>query len=652
MLTGYTSNLPTDTLLGTGVLFCARSGANVRLGVTDGAPDFDPGVELSDIQFDQKPSRLKGTIRRTQFQPVIKGVLKEFGPSASGAQIGTLETASTEATVGGVTTTTPVAAGGLIAAGSYLTDIRWIFERASGGYAAIYFPIAHVRKWTKKGVDKKEAQIQFEVVAVGDPVNDLGTAPYAIEIRTSLPGSVPADGSIADVRSLIPDSQIVSWWDAGQGVTLDGSGNVATVNDVVLGAASQLTGFGTTKPAYNATTKRFTTDGSQNYFKGPIVANYDPERGATHGGDSLVLVVVGDVQAGTGIQYGLTDDSLVNVFALGKDFSATPTETLAGYTQNGVPAYMYPKSLVPDGPTLRLMIMEYMNRLDAHGVSTGNTLDRYDVAFEAYGRRRVWIHETVGTTPDTISGANLPDVTNLRAYVGAYPTGAGFRPTNWGLFMVLNKVPTLAQRQALARRAAVLGYAPVASPPNFVMAAGDSITQGLGLPDPSTQSWPAIMQSDRPALDVDNRGVAGRCAVDYVAELERIIKPDGNPVRTTNWMVLFIGTNDLLSLGRTPAQVITDVTTICDAWRNQAPGTNKVCLVSCLPRTGLSNTTRNAYNTSLAGLVGTHADCFANLDTVTQLSDPTNVTYYQDGTHPTAAGMAYIPPVIEAAMGV
>lgn len=190
MLTGYTTNLPTDTLFGAGVLYYSKNGSLTALGVTDGAPDFDPGDELGDIMFDQKPSRLKGTIRRVGFTPVIKGTLKEFGPSATGNQIGNLETGGTEATAGGVTTETPAAAGALIAAGSYLADVRWIFERAAGGYAAIYFPFAHVRKWTSKGMDKKEAQIAFEMVAVGDPVNDLGTAPYAVEIRTALPTDI------------------------------------------------------------------------------------------------------------------------------------------------------------------------------------------------------------------------------------------------------------------------------------------------------------------------------------------------------------------------------------------------------------------------------------------------------------------------------
>lgn len=192
MLTGYKTTLPTDTLLSAGVLFCRLAdGTIVTLGVTDGAPDFDPGVELGEIMFDNRsPSRLKGLTRRVGFSPIIKGTAKEFGPAVSGGQIARFEPDSGEATVGSVTTVTPKEAGSLIGAGVYVTELRWIFERASGGYACIFAPLALCRKWSKKGSDKKEAQISFEFEAIGDPVNDLGTGPYAIEIRTALPASV------------------------------------------------------------------------------------------------------------------------------------------------------------------------------------------------------------------------------------------------------------------------------------------------------------------------------------------------------------------------------------------------------------------------------------------------------------------------------
>lgn len=189
MLTGYTANFPTDVLLNMGVLYYSKSGVATKIGVTDGAPDFDPGVELQDLEFDGKRCRLKAQSRRVGFKPVIKGTLKEFGPAASGGQIALLEPGESEAAPDGSGTKliTPKAAGVLHASADYISNLRWIFERGSGGYAAIYFPIALCTKWSMKGQDKKEAQISFEFEAVGDPAVDLGTAPYLLEIRTALP---------------------------------------------------------------------------------------------------------------------------------------------------------------------------------------------------------------------------------------------------------------------------------------------------------------------------------------------------------------------------------------------------------------------------------------------------------------------------------
>jgi hypothetical protein len=132
MLTGYTTNLPTDLALNAGVLMRTISAVSTKLGVTRGAPDFDPGVDISDVQFDGMRMRLKGLSRKTGWKPVIKGTLIELGPAASGKQTLVLEPGSTEATVGGVTTTTPKAAGAMFAANDYVTDLRWIFERGNG----------------------------------------------------------------------------------------------------------------------------------------------------------------------------------------------------------------------------------------------------------------------------------------------------------------------------------------------------------------------------------------------------------------------------------------------------------------------------------------------------------------------------------------
>src|SRR5205085_1706038 len=161
-----------------GILSREVSTVFTKLGVTDGGSNFDAGVEEKDIMFDGMRCRLKGLTRRTGFKPVISGKLKEFGPTVTGAQIGLLEPGSSEAVADGTGTKviTPKAAGALYAAGDYVTGLRWILERGSSGFAAVYFPIAKCTKYKVTSRDKDEALIDFEFEAIGDPAVDLGTA--------------------------------------------------------------------------------------------------------------------------------------------------------------------------------------------------------------------------------------------------------------------------------------------------------------------------------------------------------------------------------------------------------------------------------------------------------------------------------------------
>src|SRR5689334_4076253 len=101
MLTGLTGNLPTDAILNAGVFMYSKSGVATKIGVTEGPPDFDPGIEHGDIEFDGKRFRLKGQTRRTGFKPILKGVIKELGPAATGAQIPLIEPGSSEAAADG-----------------------------------------------------------------------------------------------------------------------------------------------------------------------------------------------------------------------------------------------------------------------------------------------------------------------------------------------------------------------------------------------------------------------------------------------------------------------------------------------------------------------------------------------------------------------
>lgn len=181
-LNGYDGSLPSDALLDSGVLYVGST----PIGVSRGGLSFDPGRQVRNIPFDGKRSDVKGLDRITGWDAKISGTLLEF----AGTDIARFEPGSTNATVSTTTTYTPKSAGTIFASGDYLTDVRLIFERAGGGYAAVYFAQGFVDKWGPlKGSDNAEAEIgiQISARAVVAAAADVPKPPYVIEIRTALP---------------------------------------------------------------------------------------------------------------------------------------------------------------------------------------------------------------------------------------------------------------------------------------------------------------------------------------------------------------------------------------------------------------------------------------------------------------------------------
>jgi hypothetical protein len=194
MLTGWLSTLPSDVLFDTGVLFVGST----PIGVTNGAPKFDPGRTFDNVDFDGKHAPIKGLDRSFHGEPKISGTLIEFGDSGSGNQLAKLEPGAGSATTGvtpnTLTTITPKTGGNLMVVGDYQANVRLIFERgiAAGAgikkYAAVLFPVAFVQKYDLAGADKKNPLINFEIVARKDMASGVtGDAAYAIELRESLP---------------------------------------------------------------------------------------------------------------------------------------------------------------------------------------------------------------------------------------------------------------------------------------------------------------------------------------------------------------------------------------------------------------------------------------------------------------------------------
>ena len=168
---GYTTTMPTDVLLDTGVLMLAA----VVVGVSRGGLTFDPGIELRNVPYDGKKAPVVGLDRITSRAPRISGTLLE----ASGADFINYEPGAATPDV------TLAKQGALLAAGVYLTTLALLFHRGGGGTVVVTFAKALCVKYDVVGQVDGEAEIacEFEARAVHGATPDEGTVPYTIVVN-------------------------------------------------------------------------------------------------------------------------------------------------------------------------------------------------------------------------------------------------------------------------------------------------------------------------------------------------------------------------------------------------------------------------------------------------------------------------------------
>lgn len=180
-ITGFSTDLPSDALLDSGVLFV---GSNI-VGVSRGGLSFDPGRSYKNLDFDGKRSAVKLLDRVEKFDAKISGTMLEFGTE----ELPYFEPGITNDTGTPTTVYTPKAASTLLVAGDYQTNVRLVFERGSGKYCAVHFPVALVTQYSVKGTDNDVAEIAITIEARLDITGGAvpGTCPYKIELRDAVP---------------------------------------------------------------------------------------------------------------------------------------------------------------------------------------------------------------------------------------------------------------------------------------------------------------------------------------------------------------------------------------------------------------------------------------------------------------------------------
>jgi len=178
-LTGYTSNLPSDVIIDSGVLYV---GATV-FGATTGGLKFDPGTEYRSVEFDGRRSPVRLLDRKAMFMPKLSGTVIQL----STTNVGQIEPGATVVTAGAWTASTsyqPKAAALFLVSGDYLTDVRAIWQRGSGAYVQVRFPAALLTKYDITSQDNAEVAIAIEIEARLDMSvsgTTTGTSPFRIE---------------------------------------------------------------------------------------------------------------------------------------------------------------------------------------------------------------------------------------------------------------------------------------------------------------------------------------------------------------------------------------------------------------------------------------------------------------------------------------
>lgn len=129
-----------------------------------------------------------------------------------------------------------------------------------------------------------------------------------------------------------------------------------------------------------------------------------------------------------------------------------------------------------------------------------------------------------------------------------------------------------------------------------------------------------------------------------------LVKQTGS---STNWLVVFAGTNGIVLQGNTGAVEYANFKTYIAARVSAGWIPTNIVVITMLPRTGLSEVSRGIFNTSVVGDDGGYGYKLARVDLNADIGlagDNLNTVYFYDGTHPTAAGHAIIASIVYAVM--
>lgn len=178
-----------------------------------------------------------------------------------------------------------------------------------------------------------------------------------------------------------------------------------------------------------------------------------------------------------------------------------------------------------------------------------------------------------------------------------------------------------------------------------VVALGDSLTLGVGATGPAW-SYPGLLAVTRPTFDVTNMGLGGDTVANMLAtSLNRVNRAKYGPERERNFVVVWGGTNDLVS-GATGAATYANLVSLCNllsAYGYEVIVGNTIVRNASAP----FETERLAYNALIDANYLTFASARADFAGRSEFSSFSNLTYFNpDGIHLTNAGYAVAEDVV------
>lgn len=183
----------------------------------------------------------------------------------------------------------------------------------------------------------------------------------------------------------------------------------------------------------------------------------------------------------------------------------------------------------------------------------------------------------------------------------------------------------------------------------LVMCDGNSIPHGFGAT--TEGAYPGVAEGiiGRGLARFCNQGAVAFQTASLVSQAATFVDPFYNASRAKNIVVFQEGTN---SITNSVSGAATYASFVTYAQARRAVGW-KVLWCNCPPSTGITagkETERLALNALLAANVGTYTDGPLIDFTTGHFSDPTNVTYYTDGTHWTVALQAEAAALVATAV--